>query len=120
MKWLPGWTRRCSRVLAAVAALSTSARGGQEYSGGRTRAVQGIVTHQDGEPVSGAAVEIRNLRNRNIRSFITDQDGKFHFEDLYSNLDYRLRARYHGEFGPPKSLSRFNTAPTATVNLTVK
>lgn len=119
MNSLSRWTRRCSILLAAVTGLSIPACT-QEFAGTPTRSVQGTITDGAGRPMAGVTVELRNMRDMNVRSFITTEDGKYHFDDLYTNLDYRLRVRYQGAFGPSKSLSRFNTAPNATVNLRVR
>jgi hypothetical protein len=91
----------------------------REYSGTRTRSVQGMVTDRTGRPVAGAAVELENTQTLDIRSFLTDEDGKYHFEDLYSNVDYKLRVQYHGTFGPSKRLSQFSSRKDSTINLRV-
>jgi hypothetical protein len=77
------------------------------------------VTGRNGQPVAGVAVELENTQTLDIRSFLTGEDGKYHFEDLYSNVDYRLRALYHGTFGPSKKLSQFSSRRDSTINLSV-
>jgi hypothetical protein len=89
----------------------------QDWSGARTRSVQGIVRDSSGHPVSGAVVELKNLRTLAIRSYLTHQGGKYHFEDLYTNIDYRLQVHRDAAFGPEKLLSRFDSQPQAVVDL---
>jgi hypothetical protein len=106
-------------VVLAAAALVLSVCAHAETLGSRSRSIQGRVSFTDGEPASGAAVEIENLDTLNIRSFITQKGGTYHFNELYSNADYRVRAEYHGVFGPAKALSRFGGRKKTTINLTV-
>ena len=115
-----GW-KICQRTIFPAAFLGLSLLAGpQPYPEFTSRSVQGTVTDSNGRPVSGAAVELQNLQTLGFRSFITTKSGKYHFEDLYTDDDYRLRARYCGTFGPPKKLSRFNGRKNATINLTVR
>ena len=83
------------------------------------RAVRGKVTFRDGEPVRGATVQLKNLRTLEIRSYVTKDDGLYHFEGLAPNDDYQLRVEYHGKFGPEKNLSQFNSRKEATIDLKV-
>jgi hypothetical protein len=87
--------------------------------GARSHSVHGRVLSSDGEPVRGAAVQIENTVTLNVRSFITNRRGKYHFAGLYSNVDYRLWAEFHGAFGPSKILSRFDAKKSTTIDLTV-
>jgi hypothetical protein len=104
-------------VVATVLALSVLPALAQEDAGFSTRGIQGTVMDRDGHPMVGAVVELENTRTLLVRTFITQKDGKYHFEELYSDLDYRIRAMRAGVFGPAKHLSRFNGSKDATVNL---
>ncbi len=113
--------RRRKRILTYVAAgfaalmLTVAVRA--QYA--QIRAVRGIVKFRDGEPVRGAAVQLKNLRTLQIRSYVTKNGGMYHFDGLSADIDYELRARYHDRFGPSKTLSRFNSRKEATVDLTI-
>lgn len=78
-----------------------------------------MVKFHDGEPVRGAAVQLKNMKTLDIRSFVTQRDGQFHFESLSTSVDYELRARYRGKFGPAKTLSQFSSRELEKVDLTV-
>ncbi len=91
----------------------------QEAPGTRDRAVEGTVTHRDGEPVRGAAVQLEDMRTLEVRSYLTHEDGRYHFDELYTNVDYQLKAEFHGTFGPVKTLSRFDSRKTAKIDLRV-
>ena len=60
------------------------------------RDVAGIVMLEDETPVGGAVVKIKNLRTLQIRSFITQADGKYVFQNLSSSVDFELKAEYKG------------------------
>jgi hypothetical protein len=70
-------------------------------------------------PCRAQVVEIENTRTLTVRSFITQGDGKYHFQELNTDVDYRIRAMLDGVFGPPKNLSRFQSRKEATVNLKI-
>jgi hypothetical protein len=91
----------------------------QTYEGARSRTLQGIVRHADGEPVRGAAVELENTKTLEIRSFVTQKDGKYHFEDLYNDIDYTIRVEYHGAFSHAKTLSQFSSRKSVTIDFTL-
>jgi len=50
--------------------------------------------HGDGggrQPVNGAVVQLKNTKTLQIRSFITKDDGTYHFYDLSPDIDYELK-----------------------------
>jgi uncharacterized protein YdeI (BOF family) len=82
-----------------------------------TRSVQGIVTDSSGHPVSKAVVQLKDTKTLQIRSFITEADGSYHFAGLSTNVDYELRADHNGASSSKKTLDVFNTRKTAIINL---
>lgn len=84
------------------------------------RAVRGVVKFRDGEPVRGAAVQLKNLRTLQIRSYLTKAGGVYHFDGLSTDVDYELRARYHGSFSSAKMLSKFNSRKMAVIDITLE
>ncbi len=83
------------------------------------RTVQGIVTDEADNPISGAIVQIENMKTLQIRSFITKEKGNYYFSDLSTDVDYRLHAENHGMVSPTKTLSTFDSRKAATMNLKV-
>jgi len=82
-----------------------------------TRSVQGIVSDGSGRPVAKAVVQLKDTKTLQIRSFITDSDGSYHFAGLSPNIEYELRAEHEGASSPKKNLDVFSTKKTATINL---
>jgi hypothetical protein len=85
-----------------------------------TRAVRGTVTDQTGHPVRGAVVQIKDLWSLQIRSYITQSDGKYRFGRLSGDVTYELHATYHGSDSSTKTLSKFDSDDVATINLSIE
>ena len=82
-----------------------------------TRSVQGTVTVADDSPVNGAVVQLKNTKTLLIRSFITKDDGTYHFYDLSPDIDYELKADYQGASSNTKKLSSFDSRTQSILNL---
>jgi hypothetical protein len=105
-------------ALAAVLLLSAPATFAQKKKGGEsTRSVQGTVTVADDSPVIGAVVQLKNTKTLQIRSFITKEDGTYHFYDLSVDIDYELKADYQGASSNTKKLSSFDSRTQTILNL---
>ncbi|HZU29272.1 MAG TPA: carboxypeptidase-like regulatory domain-containing protein [Bryobacteraceae bacterium] len=116
---------RATRIgLAALLALAAAGAGwaqkpkaNEENS---TRSVEGSVLDASKQPVSGAVVQIKDTKTLQIRSFITDGQGQYHFTGLSPNVDYELRAEHDGKSSGTKRLDVFNTKHVATIDLQLK
>jgi hypothetical protein len=80
-----------------------------------SRSVMGTVTAADDKPLSGAVVQLKDMRTLQVRSFITLDDGQYHFSGLRSDIDYELTAR-SGEMTASKKLSLFDSRKAAVLN----
>lgn len=85
-----------------------------------TRSVEGTVTGADGQLVIGAVVQLKNLKTLGIRSYITQKDGMYRFNELSTDIDYELRADFNGESSPTRMLSSFDTRAQAILDLKLK
>src|SRR5579864_481348 len=83
------------------------------------RTVQGIVTDEADNPISGAVVQIENMKTLQVRSFITKEKGDYYFSELSTDADYKLHAENHGMVSATKTLSMFDDRKKATLNLKV-
>ena len=79
--------------------------------------MQGTVTAADDSPVNGAVVQLKNTKTLQIRSFITKDDGTYHFYDLSPDIDYELKADYQGASSNTKTLSSFDSRKQTVLNL---
>jgi hypothetical protein len=82
-----------------------------------TRSVQGAVTNADESAAVGAVVQLKNMKTLQVRSFITKEDGQYHFFELSPDVDYELKADLQGASSGAKTLSSFDSRKKATINL---
>lgn len=93
--------------------------GKKKDSDSNVRTVQGTVTDEADNPISGAVVQLENMKTLQIRSFITKEKGDYYFSDLSTDVDYKLHAENHGMVSGVKTLSSFDSRKQATMNLKV-
>jgi hypothetical protein len=69
------------------------------------------------QTVAKAVVQLKNAKTLQIRSFITQDDGSYHFAGLSTDVEYQLKADHEGATTSWKTLSVFNSKKTAVINL---
>ena len=84
------------------------------------RHLSGTVVDPQHEPLKGAVVEVENLGDKSVQSFLTDQAGHYDFKRLDGNADYSFWAQYRGHKSRTRSLSKFSSKMTPVVTLTIK
>ena len=85
-----------------------------------TRSVQGVVTDNSDNLLEGAVVQLKDTKTLQIRSFITKQNGAYHFHSLNPNIDYELKEDHNGASSGSKTLSSFDSRKSAVMNLKVQ
>jgi len=80
-----------------------------------SRSALGTVTSADDKPLTGAVVQLKDMRTLQVRSFITLDDGQYHFSGLRNDIDYELTAK-SGEMTATKKLSIFDNRKQAVMN----
>jgi hypothetical protein len=85
-----------------------------------TRNLEGFVTDAAGQRAAKAVVQLKNTKNLQIRSFITQEDGTYHFMGLSPDVEYQVKAERGGAASSWKSLSVFNSKKTPVINLKLK
>ena len=73
------------------------------------RFVTGVVTDKRGNGLAHAVVQLEDEITLSVRSYITGDDGRYHFSEVNADIDYHLRARYRMHWSKPHSLSRFDS-----------
>jgi len=84
------------------------------------RLVEGEVMDQHSRPVAHAAVQIENDGTLQVRSYITQADGKYHFAGLNGDTNYRLTAEYDGLRSHVRKVSKFDSHQDSKINLTIR
>lgn len=106
-----------SCLVAALCVPALAQRG--KNTENQPRTLQGQVMAQNDSPVNGAVVYLKNTRSLAVRSYITGQDGNYHFSGLAQNVDYEVYAERDGQKSDTKTLSGFDTRPVSVINLKV-
>jgi Carboxypeptidase regulatory-like domain len=85
-----------------------------------TRSIEGTVLDGKGAPVPGAIILLKDTKTLQVRSYIAQKDGKYHFFGLSSDINYELRAQANGMTSPNKMVSVFDSRKLVTLNLKLK
>lgn len=84
------------------------------------RNVQGVVKLANDTVVEGAVVKLKNMKTLQIRSFITQADGKYYFYGLSTGVDYELKGEYKEMASATRQLTVFDSRLDVTMNLTLE
>ncbi len=76
----------------------------------KLRSVEGrVLDKKDDGPITGAVVYLKDTRTLSVKSYLTDDDGRFHFGQLADGADYEVWAEQSGQRSSSKSISQFNS-----------
>ena len=81
-----------------------------------SRSVMGIVVGADDQPANGAVVQLKDMRTLQVRSFITQTDGQYHFSGLRGDIDYQLTVKSGDATAAARTLSLFDNRKEAVMN----
>jgi protocatechuate 3,4-dioxygenase beta subunit len=106
-------------ILILLASLSIGAQETkkEKRQAATERLVQGTVFDSDDKSVNGAVVQLKDSRTLQVRSFITQDNGSYHFSGLKIDNDYLLKADHNGMTSGWKTLSVFDTRKEPVMNL---
>ena len=110
-------TRFGTVVAALLLGLCLAPGFAQKKSSTNTRTVEGVVSNPDDSPAAGAVVQLEDTKTQHIRSYITQDDGKYHFYELSTEVTYHLKADAKGLTSASKTLSSFDSRQKVTINL---
>ena len=107
-------------VVPAFAAPQDNPDQGNRNEDTSTRIVHGVVTDSQDKPVDGAVVQCKDSKTLQVRSYVTQGNGEYHFYGLSFNADYQLQAAHGGATSKTKRLSVFDTDRDSTIDLKLK
>lgn len=84
---------------------------------GTTRSIEGSVFDKNGQTVSGAIVLLKDTKTLQIRSYIAQSSGHYHFYGLSTDINYELRAQANGLTSKTKTVSVFDSHKVVKLNL---
>lgn len=73
------------------------------------RIAQGFVVNGAKQPIEGAIVYLENPTSLDIKSYLTDNKGHFHFTQLAAQTDYEVWAEQDGVQTKHKFISQFSS-----------
>lgn len=85
-----------------------------------TRSIEGTVLTRAGSPVPGAIVLLKDTKTLQVRSFIAQNDGKYHFYGLSTDINYQVRAESNGMTSPNKTVGVFDSHKIVKLDLKLK
>ena len=98
-------------VLLAASTAHTQARA--------LRLVQGIVHNADDTALANAVVYLQDQKSLEVRTYITEADGRYRFGQMSADVDYQLWAEFKGHKSKTKSISSFDSKKEFTFDLKV-
>lgn len=82
-----------------------------------TKSITGTVVDGKGSPIPHAIVLLKDMKTLQIRSYIAQNDGSYHFYDLSADINYQLRAQAEGLTSKEKIVTVFNSHKVVKLNL---
>ena len=71
----------------------------------------------DETPADGAVVKLKNMKTLQVRSFITQKDGRYAFQNLSTNVDYEVKSDFKDLTSDTRTLSIFDSRYEPIINL---
>ena len=113
-------TRRAllaAAVLLTLAGLAFAQGNRDKKDDATQRSIEGVVTDAGRGLVARAIVQLKDMRTLQIRSFVTQADGSYHFAGLRMDTDYEIKATLDDQASATKRVTSFESRKTVTVNL---
>jgi hypothetical protein len=85
----------------------------------KDRTVDGKVVGKTAAVLAGSVVYLKDTKSLNVKTYICDEEGKYHFGSLSQNTDYELWATSNGTKSNTKSISSFDSKDSYYFVLTV-
>jgi hypothetical protein len=80
----------------------------------------GAVVDANAAPVASATVFLKDLKSKSIRSYTTNEKGRFRFAQISRSQDYDLWAEKDGKKTAVKTVSSWDARPEFEVELKLK
>jgi hypothetical protein len=81
------------------------------------RVVRGQVVDRDDGSVAAAIVYLKNLKTQTVKTYISDDDGRYRFSGLDPNVDYELHAEHDDWVSSKRTISSFDSRKDIVANL---
>lgn len=75
----------------------------------RLRTVHGEALDKQGNAVDSAVVYLENMKTQEVRTYITANDGTYHFSGLDPNVDYQIHAEKGEMMSSTRTVSSYDS-----------
>jgi len=118
-RWLFGFVTLLALglVSASPGTLSAQDKKEREKREAQLRTVRGTVTDRDENPVAAAIVYLKNVKTQSVKTYISDDDGKYRFSGLDPNVDYEVHAEHEDRASPTRTVSSFDSRKEIVIQL---
>jgi len=82
--------------------------------------LQGKVFDANDAAINGAIVYLKNSRNNDVKTFLSEKDGSYRFAGLQADTDYTIWAAYQGKKSSTRPVSSFDTRKQVYIDLKIK
>jgi hypothetical protein len=96
-------------LLSLVICLATTSFFPAQSFAQSTRVVQGNVVNSDSQPQANAVVYLQDQKTLEVRTFITQNDGRYRFGQLSPDVDYQLWAEFQSHKSKNRAISSFDS-----------
>ena len=115
--------KRLACTITPVVLLLLMAAPGRPQEGkheSQLRTVRGFVVDRSDSPISDAIVYLKNLRTNQVRSYISENDGRYRFSGLDPNVDYEIHAEKDRAKSPTRTVSSFDSRKEIVITLKIE
>ena len=81
------------------------------------RSIEGVVTDAAKNPVPNAIVLLKDTKTLQVRSYLAQKDGRYHFYGLSTDVNYELRAQEGDLMSKVKTVGVFDSHARVKLNL---
>jgi hypothetical protein len=107
-------------LLLLMAAATSLPHSLAQNIGQSVRVVQGIAQNAESLPQANAVVYLQDQKSLEVRTYITEADGRYRFGQLSSDVDYQLWAQFKGHKSRTKSISSFDSKKQFNFDLKIE
>jgi len=83
------------------------------------KTVHGTVLNKSDDPLPEAIVFLKNVQSGDVKTYIADTQGNYHFSGLDPNADYEIHAEFKGDSSPVRRISSLDGRKDIHLNLVV-
>lgn len=102
-------TQQRQLLQPAVLVLALALCGASAAAQGGTRVIKGQVLDENGKPVAGAVVRLKDKTTKKEVSMTTNQNGRYQFNNVKLRSDYRIQAEKAKRRSRSRGISQMDT-----------